>query len=75
MNIQRSSTCPSCGASNLGIQERCLLCGAALPATDAASVVQSHGETAGSESACRVCHAILKPGVRFCTACGAPVAQ
>ena len=74
MNVQKNSDCPKCGAKNLGIQDQCLICGAKLPASDAASVAGSQEEQFQAGSTCRNCSATLKSGNRFCTKCGTPTA-
>ncbi len=74
MKVQQNTTCPSCGATNVGVQEKCLICGAMLPASDAVRIVQSRGEPSSVGPSCSNCGADLKPGNRFCTKCGTPVA-
>jgi uncharacterized OB-fold protein len=64
--------CGSCGATNVGAMDRCMLCGAPLevPAPTEAEALEAFAEAA----ACRNCGAVLKEDAQFCTACGTPTA-
>jgi hypothetical protein len=74
MNIHKKIKCPGCGATNIGIQEQCLLCGKALPTSEVEMVAQSPAAVSQAGATCSKCGAGLKAGNRFCTKCGTPVA-
>lgn len=73
MRIEKNVSCPQCGAKNLGVQERCLLCQAPLPTPEAARAALAEQGQKTDRSHCSNCGEALKPDVRFCTTCGHPV--
>jgi hypothetical protein len=88
MPVFRKVICAACGATNLGLQEECMLCRAPLPALQAdaaphpeppapveplvAAQPQASPPVAPA-ALCSRCGAQLPPGVRFCVECGTPV--
>ena len=72
MVATRKVVCTSCGATNFGVQEACMICNAALP--DVAVADAAPGTpTQAIERLCTHCGARIGEGVRFCVECGTPV--
>jgi RNA polymerase subunit RPABC4/transcription elongation factor Spt4 len=82
MVTQRRQVCGNCGATNVGVQNKCMICGAALPegvpetpwqpqpAPTAVTAPPAAGQPA---SACQNCGAPLEAGAKFCVRCGSAV--
>jgi RNA polymerase subunit RPABC4/transcription elongation factor Spt4 len=82
MVTQRRQVCGNCGATNVGAQNKCMLCGAALPegvaetpwqAQPAASPPTPTPPAVPAASACANCGASLEAGAKFCVRCGSAV--
>jgi hypothetical protein len=66
MQEERKIECPACGAYNHGVQTHCLLCKAALGASE----VPAPEPIEHTPAFCTNCGAALKPEQHFCTSCG-----
>jgi GT2 family glycosyltransferase len=66
--------CPSCGATNVGEHDHCLICQASLTSVQVETQVQP---TQPAERRCTnpQCGQIVPEGKKFCTLCGTPVAD
>src|SRR4051794_13802303 len=87
MVTTRKVLCISCGATNFGVQEACMICKARLPDAEpnvAPPVTQLNAQPASIaapaaasaepalERVCRHCGARINPGTHFCVECGTP---
>ena len=76
MPTTRTVVCTSCGATNMGVHESCMICGTLLPdaqqAPAAAYTMTPQPPAAAAERLCTHCGARLPQQGRFCVECGTP---
>jgi hypothetical protein len=77
MPVFRKVVCPSCSATNMGLQENCVICNAPLPpepvAAQPPAAEPAPAAVSASERLCAHCNARLPESVRFCVECGTPI--
>ncbi|MBN1152230.1 MAG: zinc ribbon domain-containing protein [Dehalococcoidia bacterium] len=67
---KRTTVCGQCGRTNVGPQERCLVCHAELPAV---STARREEPLVREGVLCAQCGATSNGGSKFCRECGAPL--
>ena len=71
MATSRKVVCSSCGATNMGVQESCMICGVRLPDVQQASAYTITPQPPGAVATPAAPAAVSAPAERLCSHCGA----